>query len=105
MPPTTFNEPSMKSSWRSGDKPYVSIEVERPNKHQIKEVNYEGSSKNVNSIDESKTKDGKINHVPFLGFNLYRLSTTAQFFILSSGIFFFYLLYGITMEQIFRLPG
>ena len=53
----------------------------------------------------SKSKDEKLAPVPFLGLDLQFYSITTQFCILSFGIFFFYLLYGIAMEQIFRYPG
>ena len=50
-------------------------------------------------------KDEKPAPVPFLGMDLQHYSKTTQFCLLSVGIFFFYLLYGIAMEQIFRYPG
>ena len=59
--------------------------------------------------DDTKTKDDdkqeKLHSVPFLGMDLQTYSKTTQFCVLSFGIFFFYLLYGIAMEQIFRYPG
>ena len=50
-------------------------------------------------------KDEKPTPVPFLGIDLQHYSKATQFCVLSFGIFFFYLLYGIAMEQIFRYPG
>ena len=108
MPPTTFSQTSLTTSGRNCDKPYVSIDVEIHNDHQIQSGHYERDQRLAmggSSIDESKRKDVKTNHVSFLGFDLHHFSSTSQFCILSAGIFFFYLLYGITMEQIFRLPG
>ena len=57
---------------------------------------------------DRETKDDKNEKptpVPFLGIDLQHYSKTTQFCVLSFGIFFFYLLYGIAMEQIFRYPG
>ena len=110
--PTDFTQTnSLTNSRRNSDKPYhhVSIDVDKyDDGHQRS-----GSFKQDllledcgdRSNDESKNKTGKTNSVAFLGFNLHSYSTASQFCILSFGIFFFYLLYGIAMEQIFRLPG
>ena len=44
-------------------------------------------------------------HVDVLCFDLVYFTRPAQFVILSTGIFFFYLLYGYYQELIFSLPG
>ena len=100
---------SLTNSRRNSDKPHVSIDIEKygdghrsPGEHRKEERRVSVGSPD---IDVSKTKDGNPYHVPFLGFDLQKYSATVQFCILSCGIFFFYLLYGITMEQIFRIPG
>jgi len=44
-------------------------------------------------------------HVDVLCFDLIYFTKSAQFLILSLGVFFFYLLYGYYQELIFSLPG
>lgn len=59
-----------------------------------------------NVQDDDDDDEGKLKQVvPCLCFDLGPLQTHVQFIILSLCVFFFYLLYGITMEHIFRLPG
>jgi len=55
-------------------------------------------------IDIEGLPEGK-SHVNVLCFDLVYFSRPAQFIILSTGVFFFYLLYGYYQELIFSLPG
>jgi len=60
-----------------------------------------------NHPEENYTKESKnsTESVPCLFYNLKDCSKFSQFAILSLCVFFFYLLYGVVMEQIFRIPG
>ena len=55
-------------------------------------------------IDIEGLPEGK-SHVNVLCFDLVYFTRPAQFIILSTGVFFFYLLYGYYQELIFSLPG
>ena len=109
MSSTTTTHPSSTNSRRNSDKPHVSIDIGKHTDGQEPSGHYQNEQRlpvDDGSADESKNKkDGKINSVSILGFDLESYSVSTQFCILSCGIFFFYLVYGITMEQIFRIPG
>ena len=102
MPSTSISHAPLTSSRSDLSKPQVSIEIETSGRHhgghQIFNIG------NINSQD-SNTIGGKSSSVPFFGFDLQTLSTTYQFLILTTGVFFCYLLYGISVEKIFSVPG
>ena len=88
---------------------HVNIEVEQNDSFQRSNVGRGGqpdsNTRTHPDVNHEYTKDKWPQEVLFLGFDLSSHSSTLQFCILSGGIFFFYLLYGISLEQIFRLPG
>ncbi|XP_013406770.1 adenosine 3'-phospho 5'-phosphosulfate transporter 2 [Lingula anatina] len=53
----------------------------------------------------NRKEDESKDNVSILCFDLTHVSPAVQFFILTFGIFFFYLLYGYVQELIFRLEG
>ena len=96
---------------RNSDKSHISIDLARlddegstPRAQSEDGWRLEIHNKSYN-IDEPKTKDDKPNSIQLLGFDVNQYSKTLQFCSMSIGIFFFYLLYGIAMEKIFRIPG
>ena len=95
---------------RNSDKPHVSIDLSRQNDegNNPKAQSEDDWRLEIHStsykIDEPKTKADKPNSILF-GLDLNHYSKPVQFCSLSLGIFFFYLLYGIAMEKIFRIPG
>jgi hypothetical protein len=109
MSSTTPTHHSTTNSRRNSDKPHVSIDIGKHTDGLQSNGHYPNEQRlsvDDGTDDESKNKkDGKINSVSFLGFDLEPYSISTQFFVLSCGIFFFYLVYGIAMEQIFRIPG
>ena len=109
MSSTTSTHPISTNPRRNSDKSHVSIDIGNHTNGLQSSVHYQGEQRlsiDGPPEDESKNKkDEKINSVSFLGFDLEPYSISTQFCILSCGVFFFYLLYGIAMEQIFRIPG
>ena len=96
---------------RNSDKPHVSIDLsrQRDEGNKPKAQSEDDWRLEIHStsykIDEPKTKADKPNSIRLFGLDLNHYSKTVQFCSLSLGIFSFYLLYGIAMEKIFRIPG
>ena len=107
---------SLTSSRRNSEKTnqHVSIDIDSQSSSgnrfgegfdEKRRLGFGEDSTNKCDKDTKDDKDGKPTPVPFLGIDLHYYSKATQFCVLSFGIFFFYLLYGIAMEQIFRYPG
>ena len=117
MSTTTVMHSSTTSSRRNSDNKsqHVSIDMEKQSgsgdrfgegfdqKRRLTSIGDNTNKSDIKTKDDDKQE--KLHSVPFLGMDLQTYSKTTQFCVLSFGIFFFYLLYGIAMEQIFRYPG